>query len=106
MRIWKKEAELKEIAHKLSGRIFENERWRDTTTAEADKLYNIFYPALLTLNYYHSSQGEYGRGLDDGVINAAEYAGIAQFGRRPDKVNSYVTIYCPLRRVVRDWETE
>lgn len=106
MRKWKNNEQIKAMAKELSQKIYvktnQGEMWRRSTEAESESLFEIFYPALMTLNYFHSEQGAGQRKLDDGVVNMAEFS---QLVKLPN-ANSYITTYCPLKEVLRTWEEE
>lgn len=111
IRKWKNANQIDAMAHELSQKIYveftdengkQSEEWRSPTETEKKILYDIFHSALLTLNFYHSAHGDHQRGLDDGVVNMAEFCTIT----RLPNANSYITTYCPLREVLRNWETE
>lgn len=105
-RVWRTDTEIGDLAHELSRRIYlretpdHKEMWRDATETEEKLLYEIFRPALATLNYYHSAIGDHQAGLDDGVVNMAELCALYKL----PQANSYISVYCPLREVLRNWE--
>lgn len=105
-RVHKHNKEIEVIAHELSKTIYVNEerdeRWRASTESEKGILYDIFVTALETLNFYHSATDANQRGLDDGVVNMAEFMTLHKL----PYANSYITTYCPLKQVLRNWETE
>lgn len=103
-RIWKPANQIEEMARELSQKIYvvTDDKWRSSTETEMEILYDIFHSALQTLNYYHSAHGTRQQGLDEGVVNMAEFCTIT----RLPNANSYITTYCPLRKVLRNWETE
>ena len=106
IRVHKHNEQIEAMAHELSQKIYvmedRDEKWRSSTETEKGILHNIFVSALETLNFYHSATGDYQRGLDDGAINMAEFMTIEKL----PYANSYITTYCPLREVLRNWETE
>lgn len=106
IRVHKNNEQIESMAHELSQKIYveeeRNENWRASTEAEKVILYDIFVTALETLNFYHSAKGDHQKGLDDGAVNMAEFMTIHKL----PYANSYITTYCPLREVLRNWETE
>ncbi len=106
-RVWKPEGQIKEIAQELAQKIYVETsdgdgHWRFTTEKEEEILWEIFDLALSTLNFYHSGHDDLQRGMDDGVIHMAEACTI----RRLPHANSYLTTYCVLKKIVREWERE
>lgn len=105
-RVHKHNNQIEAMAHELSQKIYvmgdRDENWRASTESEKGILYDIFVTALETLNFYHSATDANQRGLDDGVVNMAEFMTLHKL----PYANSYITTYCPLKEVLRNWETE
>lgn len=106
-RVWVPNDKLEEMANELAQKIYVETpkidgHWRDATEAEKRILYDIFYTALETLNFYHSAIGDHQTGMDDGVVNMAEFLTLAKL----PYANSYLSVYCPLRKVLRNWKCE
>lgn len=104
MKEHKTEQQLKEIATTISERItiraYKNGNSEDTTRrtnpTERKIIFKIAYSALLSLNWHLEPKD----GICTAIINTAEFT-VNQF--LPD-CNGYDTIYCPLKKAVRDWD--
>lgn len=108
MRAHKSEAELKTIADGISRKIVirfyergnSKDEEREPSTSEREYIYKVAYGALLGLNLDQITRSS--AVAADAIINASEYI-LNQFLL---DCNGYDTIYCPLKKVVREWENE
>lgn len=99
---YKNNQQVKEIAIQISQKITirtynrgsSNDEERKSTEEEKAIIFRIAYGALLTLNTTNDNNAE------QKIIDCAEYT-INQF--LPD-CNGYNTIYCPLKKALREWE--
>lgn len=100
MRVYKTAEQLRSMATELASTITTREDnidyKRATWLREKEILYKIFYGALLELNRNGGSQFDYG------VLNCAEMTADLFI----PYMNGYDTVFCPLRRVLENWETE
>ena len=90
-----------EIAENITFRTYVDGSSKDitrkSTDAEQDIIYKLAYSALLGLNY-----GEVARqceSAENAILNAIEYAIIMMIPH----VNSYDTLYIPLRKMLAFW---
>lgn len=108
MRVYKTEAELKEIAEAMSETVMirtyengnSNDTRRKTTKKEKDIIYNVAYGALLGMNW-----GEDVRSSElaaQAIIDTAEFT----INRFISNCNGYDTMYIPLKRALANWEKE
>lgn len=105
MKEHKTETELKGIATKISETITiryykegnSEDTKRKSTAKEKDIIFKIAYGALLSLNWHLEPNIS---PVTAAIINTAEFT-VNQF--LPD-CNGYDTIYCPLRKAVREWD--
>lgn len=108
-RVYKSEEELREIARKISDSVSERPtentsgRRRHTNIGEQGMLFKIAYGALHALNecpvdeihrYFTMSDSE------DAVLQATENI----FDLFFPTCDGYLSIYCPLWRVLKNWE--
>lgn len=110
----KMESELKGMAFDISQRIAirtydggnSRDEWRDADDAESRALFNIAFGALLTLNWGEDNRGR-NSGAVQAIIDAAEFT-CDLFIREihGEECNGYMTMYCPLKKIVREWEEE
>lgn len=99
---YKNNLQLKELALRISEKITirtyvrgsSNDETRQSTVTEKEIIFKIAYGALLTLNTTDNNHAE------QKIIDCAEYT-VNQF--LPD-CNGYDTIYCPLKKVLREWD--
>lgn len=114
MRKHKSESELRAIAEAISDRIYIDrngcgEAWRKATRKQKEITYGVIYGALLGLDW-----GEKVRSTSDieqGIVDTAEFTWdimIKPYAKLEDgrSVNGYITIYCPLKKVLKEWEEE
>ena len=102
-KFYKNNQQLKELAMKIYERITirtyvhgnSNDEERKSRAQEKRIIFNIAYGALLTLNTTDDNHAE------QKIIDCAEYT-VNQF--LPD-CNGYNTIYCPLKKALREWDT-
>lgn len=105
MKEHKTEQQLKGIATTISKRItirtYKNGNSEDTirksTVKEKDIIFKIAYSALLSINWHLEPKTSE---VNSAIANTAEFA-INQF--LPD-CNGYDTIYCPLKKAIREWD--
>lgn len=98
MRVRKTDDELAAMAREMATYIwYRNEQGRYSTSEKDNRvLRTIFYGALLELNRNGGSQFDYG------VLNCAEMTADLFI----PYMNGYDTVFCPLKRVLENWETE
>lgn len=105
MKNYKTEEQLKKqataISETITIRTYKNGNSEDTkrrtTVKEKKVIFEIVYSALLAFNC-----NDMNRNSDDiaqAIIDTAEY----MVGRFLPDCNGYNTIYCPLKKVVREW---
>ena len=108
------EIALKEIAKGISERIaireYDNgnsrDTWRETDEQEANAIFTVAYGALLSLNWGEDARGKI-PAVAQGIIDTAEFT--LDLLIRPihgEECNGYMTIYCPLKKAVREWEAQ
>lgn len=105
MRTYKTEAQLKEqakaIAETITIRTYKNGNSEDTqrpsNPQEKEIILNIAYGALLGMNC--NEKNRVSDEIAQAIIDTAEYT-VNRF--LPD-CNGYDTIYCPLKKAVREW---
>lgn len=73
---------------------------RKATAREQATIFNVLYGALLALN--HTEEARKDETVENAIINAAEFT-LMQF---IPNCNTYITIYTPLKNILRTWETE
>lgn len=100
MRVYKTAEQLRNMATELASiittRVGGTDSKRVTTETEREMLRKLFYGALLELNRNGGSQFDYG------VLNCAEMTADLFI----PYMNGYDTVFCPLKRVIENWETE
>lgn len=74
-------------------------RRKPLTTEERENLRKVFYTALVTINRNRDVSEVY---YVQGVIDMAEF----MIDKLIPYVNGYDSMYLPLKRVVKEWETE
>ncbi len=105
MRDYKTEQQLRELATAISQRItirtYKNgnsdDNTRPTKTKEKEIIFNIAYGALLGINCNDRNRNS--DEIAQAIIDTAEYT-VNRF--LPD-CNGYDTLYCPLKKAVREW---
>ena len=111
MRNIKPERELREIAERISTSVVEREtkyrpeRRRETTDEERKTLSKLAYGALLELNRWGNRE-DCPRGVacyaEQAALGAIEFA----FDLLFPICNGYLSIYSPIKDVLREWEDE
>lgn len=103
MREWYREAKLAEIAKAASMESWYRRDGASHTPSEEERkiFYNIFFGALLTLNY-----GEAVRIVDSEKAQAVCDCIEFQMNLFCPGYNWYDSVYNPLKRVLADWKTE
>ena len=111
MREHKAESELREWAKAISEKELtictaNGEQKRNPTAAQKLLVYRIAYGALLGLNWGESTRRN--PVSEQAIVNATEFQydlllnGTMHNG---ETVNGYLGIYCPLKNILRVWET-
>lgn len=106
MRNYKTEKQLKEqaaiIAETITIRTYQNGNSEDTkrlsNPQEKNIILNIAYGALLGMNCNEKNRAS--NEIAQAIIDTAEYT----LNRFLPDCNSYDTIYCPLKKAVREWD--
>lgn len=92
----------KHMAKNITIRTYENGNSKDekrpATKEEQKIIYNVAYGALHTLNY--GEQMRSSKEMTQAVIDNAEIT----LDLFIPNCNGYDTMYCPLQKIVRDWE--
>ena len=100
-------SDLKDIALRISKEIYirtydergnSKDEKRSTTEQERKVLFNIAYGALYTLNAGEKMRSS--KDMEEAVIDNAEIT----LDLFLPKCNGYLTIYCPLHKIIREWE--
>ena len=96
-------AQAEQYAAEIVIREYINGNSRDTrrlsTPEEKQIIFNVLYGALLGMNWGDEIRGS--AQATDAIINAAEFT-ICRF---LPNCNGYDTVYIPLRKAQRDWNT-
>lgn len=110
MRKYKAEKELREIAKQHSEYITvctpNGEKKRKATKRQNETLYGLFYGALLGLNFGETARST--REMEQAIIDATEFQADILFRnllKEDESLQGYITVYCPLQKIVREWET-
>lgn len=118
MRKWKHEQELKEIAMMesqkdivviyhdiMTGR--EKEETRKPTKRQSFMIYNVFYGALLGLNWGEAVRK--GKAETQAIIDSHEFTYDLLMNtmlKENERVQGYLSFYCRIKDIVRNWEEE
>lgn len=105
MKEHKTETELKGIATEIAETITirhynggnSKDKQRKSTAKEKEIIFKIAYGALLSINWHLEPNTS---SLNSAILNTAEFT-VNLF--LPD-CNGYDTIYCPLRKAIREWD--
>ena len=114
MRKYKTEAELRTIAEDISRTIYirtmdggnSHDKKRKSRSREQSIIYSVAYGALLALNW--GEQVRSNRDMEQAIVDSAEFTLdllIREF-YADKECNGYMTIYCPLKRVLQNWEEQ
>ena len=77
---------------------------RATTEDEQTMLCRLVYGALLGMNHGEDTRADDNRAR--AIIDTVEYQAdmlFKQFEQDGEQINGYLSIYCPLQRVLKDW---
>ena len=112
MRQLKSEMELREIAREISTRPlticlgFSGEEKRKPTKKQMELAYNVIYGTLLGLNWGESTRSN--STSEQAIVDSAEFTYDLILGTtlpEGESVNGYLGLYCPVKEVLRNWET-
>ena len=112
MRKMKSEMELREIAREISARPlticlgFSGEEKRKPSKKQMELAYNVIYGTLLGLNWGESTRSN--STSEQAIIDSAEFTYDLILGTtlpEGESVNGYLGLYCPIKEVLRNWET-
>ena len=114
MRQMKSEMELREIAREISTRpltisvgLFSGkEETRKPTKKQMELAYNVIYGTLLGLNWGESTRSN--STSEQAIVDSAEFTYDLILGTtlpEGESVNGYLGLYCPVKEVLRNWET-
>lgn len=113
MRKFKRESELKHIAMTEAKKdivvvVNDNkEETRKPNKAQQDMIYSVFYGALLGLNWGEAVRG--GRTETQAIIDSHEFTYdilMNSLLKENERVQGYVSFYCRIKEIVRNWEEE
>lgn len=114
MRKMKSEIELRQIARELSARplticqgLFSGkEEKRMPSEKQMELAYNVIYGTLLGLNWGESTRSN--STSEQAIVDSAEFTYDLVMGTtlpEGESVNGYLGLYCPVKEVLRNWET-
>lgn len=117
MRKWKHEQELKEMAMEAAQKDVciivegqdgrEHEVYRKPTKKQKEMIYNLFFGTLLGLNWGEDVRS--GRKETQAILDAQEFTYDCIMNttlKENERVQGYISFYCPVKRMLGSWEEE
>lgn len=117
MRKWKHEQELKEMAMEAAQKDIciivegqdgrEHEVYRKPTKKQSNMIYHLFYGTLLGLNWGETVRK--GRTETQAILDAEEFTYDLMMNttlKENERVQGYISFYCPVKRMLGSWEEE
>lgn len=117
MRKWKNELELKALALDASAKDIcivtkdedgrDREVYRRPTKKQKDLIFNLFYGTLLGLDWGEDVRG--GTKETQAILDSGEFTFMCVMNttlKEDERVQSYVSFYLPVKRMLKSWEEE
>lgn len=121
MRQYQHEATLKEWANDIASSLWvrpekghpkytEGDFAKKPTKKQREALFSVAYGALLSLNWGEDTRrdDEKGNAKAQAIIDCAEFTADLLFDSllpEDERLQGYMSIYCPLKEAVRNWPT-